>query len=129
MKKTEVYLALDRLKEATNRLEEALPRVKDDLDRDGVIQRFEFTFELFWKTLKFILEYQGISCASPRQCLKEAFKMGLIEDDEIFLDMLSDRNLSSHVYEEKIAEEIFKRIEKVYSRVLKETIRKLEEKL
>ncbi|MBX6423899.1 nucleotidyltransferase substrate binding protein [Thermosulfurimonas sp. F29] len=78
MKKTEVYLALERLKEAASRLEEALPRVKDDLDRDGVIQRFEFTFELFWKTLKFILEYQGISCTSPRQCLKEAFKMGLI---------------------------------------------------
>ncbi len=129
MKKTEVYLAIERLKEAASRLEEALPRVKDDLDRDGVIQRFEFTFELFWKTLKFILEYHGVSCASPRQCLKEAFKMGLIEDDEVFLDMLTDRNLSSHVYEEKTAEEIYQRIRKVYSHVLKETIRKLEERL
>ena len=87
---------------------------QDELDRDGVIQRFEFTVELFWKTLKLLLAYQGIDCASPRRCIKEAFRAGLIGDDEILLDMLEDRNRSSYIYDESTAEEIFERIVKVY---------------
>lgn len=43
----------------------------DELDRDGVIKRFEFTFELFWKTIKMLLEYEGFDCAGPRSCIKE----------------------------------------------------------
>ncbi len=126
MKKIDLYLALERLKKAFDRLKEALPQVKDELDRDGVIQRFEFTVELFWKTLKLILAYQGIECASPRKCIKEAFRAGIIEDDEILLDMLEDRNRSSHIYDEATAEEIFERIVKVYVPVLEKVLEKME---
>ncbi len=77
MKKTDVLLAIERLKQAVARLEDALGRVRDDLDRDGAIQRFEFTVELLWKTLAIQLEYQGITCQSPRNCIKLAFRHGL----------------------------------------------------
>ena len=119
MQKSEVLVKIDNFQRALNRLDEAVQRAKDDLDKDGVIQRFEFTVELLWKVLKAILAYQGIECYSPRNCIKEAYKTYLIDDDEIILDMLEDRNKSSHVYSETISEEIFERIKKVYVNYLK----------
>jgi nucleotidyltransferase substrate binding protein (TIGR01987 family) len=114
MRKSEVLLKIQNFEKALNRLKEAVDRAKDDLDRDGVIQRFEFTIELLWKTLKAILEYQGIECYSPRNCIKEAFKARLIDDDELILDMLEDRNLSSHVYDENMSKRLFERIKNIY---------------
>ena len=114
MKKSEVLIKIQNFEKAFQRLKEAVEKAKDDLDKDGVIQRFEFTVELLWKTLKAILEYQGIECYSPRNCIKEAFKANIIDDDEIILDMLEDRNLSSHIYDEQTSEEIFERIKRVY---------------
>lgn len=129
MKKTDVLLALERLKQAVSRLEDALGRVRDDLDRDGAIQRFEFTVELLWKTLSIQLAYQGLTCQSPRNCIKLAFRHGLIEDDEILLDMIEDRNRSSHVYNEKVAEDIFLRISKVYMGSIRQVLEKLEDRV
>ncbi len=119
MKKSDVLLKISNFERALDRLIEAVEQAKDELDKDGVIQRFEFTFELLWKTLKSILEYNGIECYSPRNCIKEAFKSNLIDDDEIILDMLEDRNLSSHIYNQKTSEEIFNRIKDVYVEYLK----------
>jgi len=119
MKKSEVILKIQNFERALQRLVEAVNRAKDDLDKDGVIQRFEFTVELLWKTLKAILQYQGIECYSPRSCIKEAFKANILDDDEIILDMLEDRNISSHIYNETISEEIFTRIKDVYLEYLK----------
>lgn len=129
MTKTEVLLAVERLEQALSRLEEAIGRARDDLDRDGVIQRFEFTVELLWKTLKRVLAYQGIVCNAPRVCIKEAFRCGMIEDDEILLDMLEDRNRSSHVYDEKTAEEIFTRIRSVYASAIERAVQTLKSQL
>lgn len=126
MKKTDLLLGIERLKQAVDKLEDALERVHDDLDRDGAIQRFEFTVELLWKTLAMQLTYQGISCQSPRSCIKEAFRHGLINDDEILLDMIEDRNRSSHVYSEKVAEEIFLRVSKLYAPSIRRVLEKLE---
>jgi nucleotidyltransferase substrate binding protein (TIGR01987 family) len=112
--KSNVLLKINNFEKALNRLDEAVKRTKDDLDKDGVIQRFEFSVELLWKSLKAILNYLGIECYSPRSCIKEAFKAGIIDDDEIILDMLQDRNLSSHIYSETTNEEIFERIKNVY---------------
>jgi len=100
--------------------------VEDDLDRDGVIQRFEFTVELLWNTLKNTLSYNGMECRSPRDCVKMAFKVGLLPDDEIVLDMIEDRNRSSHIYEDSVAEEIFQRIRDVYVGYLGEIPRALK---
>lgn len=119
MKKSDVLIRVKNFEMALNRLIEAVNKAEDDLDRDGVIQRFEFTVELLWKSLKFILKYNGIECYSPRNCIKEAFRTNIIDDDEIILDMLEDRNLSSHVYDEQVSKEIFERIKQVYIDYLK----------
>ncbi len=119
MRKSDVLLKISNFERALDRLIEAVEQAKDELDKDGVIQRFELTFELLWKTLKSILEYNGIECYSPRSCIKEVFKSNLIDDDEIILDMLEDRNLSSHIYNQKTSEEIFNRIKDVYVEYLK----------
>ncbi len=64
---------------------------------DGVIQRFEFNYELVWRVIKYYLEYQELEVKS----LKEAFTIGLIENGDEWIDMLNDRNLTSHVYDEE----------------------------
>lgn len=112
--KEEVEHAARGFKNAFDRLKEGVLQAKDELDKDGVIQRFEFTFEILWKTLKIFLEYEGIICQSPRSCLKEAFRISLIEDEEIFLDMMEDRNRTSHIYDKETSEEIFQRIKTQY---------------
>ena len=130
MKKTEVLFAIERLKKAYQRLKEAVECARDSLDKDGVIQRFEFTVELLWKTLKIILEYNKVDFLDgPKQCIKEVFRYGYIDDDEIIFDMLDDRNLSSHIYDEKTSEEIFARIKDVYLKYIKKTIDEIETKI
>ena len=129
MEKVEVLLYVEKLKRAFLRLKEAVERARDDLDRDGVIQRFEFSVELFWKTLKKVLEYNKVECYSPRDCVKKAFRYGIIDDDEIILDMLEDRNRSSHIYNEEEALKIFERISRVYVNILERMIGELEKKL
>ncbi len=129
MEKVEVLLTIEKLKKAFSKLKEAVNAVKDELDRDGTIQRFEFTVELLWKTLKKILAYEKVECYSPRDCIKKAFRFGLIDDDEVILDMLEDRNRSSHIYDEKEAEQIFERISVVYLHHLEKIIKNLESKL
>jgi len=129
MRKVEILQALENLNNALDRLSEAVKTAKTDLEIDGTIQRFEFSFELFWKTLKLVLKYYGVECNNPRTCIKEAFRNGLIDDDEIFLDMLEDRNLTSNIYDKQTANEIFERIKKFYTAKLLETVRKIESKI
>ena len=114
MRKSDVLLSIKKLEKAFARLKDAAERVEDDLDKDGVIQRFEFTVELLWKALKMALAYNGEECRSPRDCVKKAYKMGFLKDDEVILDMIEDRNKSSHIYDEHVADEIFQRISGVY---------------
>ena len=77
---------------------------------DACIQRFEFTFELAWKTAKRALWVEGIICKTPRECLKECFRLGLIRDEENWLAMLDDRNAMSHIYSEEEARIIYARL-------------------
>jgi nucleotidyltransferase substrate binding protein (TIGR01987 family) len=77
---------------------------------DACIQRFEFTFELAWKLLKDYFALEGILLNFPKEVLKEAYAIGLIEHEQLWLQMLNDRNLSSHTYNEKLADEIFQHI-------------------
>jgi nucleotidyltransferase substrate binding protein (TIGR01987 family) len=91
--------SLTNLHRATARLEEAvnLPRTTD-LVAEGTIQRFEFVFELFWKTVKRALEYEGRISKTPRDSLKEAYALGWIDNDTVWLGMLDCRNTTSHLY-------------------------------
>jgi nucleotidyltransferase substrate binding protein (TIGR01987 family) len=105
---------LDRLREdlaaALARLGEALDKPKDDIVRDAAIQRFEFSFELFWKALKARAESEGLRVASPREALRAAFQLRLLDDDERVFQMLEDRNRTSHLYNAVMAEDVFSRI-------------------
>lgn len=71
------------------------------LEKEGLIQRFEYTFELAWKTMKDLLEAEYISVSFPREVIKVAFQYHLIRNGELWMDMLQNRNLLTHTYEEK----------------------------
>lgn len=121
--------AVSKLENAYLRLSEGARDAEDELDKDGVIQRFEFTFELLWKALKIFLEHQGIDAKTPRDSLKEAFRIELFENEEIFLDMLEDRNKTSHIYDKQTSEEIFNRIISQYLKAIEELLKKLKLKI
>ena len=127
--KDELKYSFEKFQKALKRLDEGLKRAKDQLDSDGVIQRFEFTFELTWKTLRLFLLSEGINTNSPKEALKRAFKFGLIIDEECFLDMLEDRNQAAHIYSEDVSREIFKRIKKDYSSALKKLSEELKNQI
>ena len=96
---------------ALDRLEEALAEPPSPLVRDACIQRFEFSFELGWKAIKESLKQQGLECQSPKSCLREAFRQGWIDDENAGIVLLDDRNLTSHTYDEELAEVIYKRLQ------------------
>jgi nucleotidyltransferase substrate binding protein (TIGR01987 family) len=100
-----------------------------DLENEGFIQRFEFTFELAWKTLKDYLNYSGISVNTPREAIKEAFANNIIKDGQAFIDMLEDRNLMSHVYDKSKAEDAVKKITCHYFAALSELYKTLKQKI
>jgi len=76
----------------------------NETEKQGIIQSFEFTFELSWNTLKDYLESKGVAVSFPRDVIKKSFHHHIIPDGEIWLDMLSKRNLLAHTYDEKKAE-------------------------
>lgn len=107
-----------QVREAANRLAEAVSQPETDIARDATIKRFEFTFEVVWKTLKLFLEHQGHECNSPRGTIRKAFAEGLIatpEEADIWLRMLEDRNLTSHTYDEGLARRIYRGIVQEYA--------------
>ena len=73
------------------------------LEQAGIVQTYEITFELAWKTLKDFLESKEVIAQFPRDVIKEAFKNNMIEEGDTWLDMLEKRNLMSHIYDETTA--------------------------
>lgn len=86
----------------------------DELDRAGIIQFFEMSFELSWKVLKDFLEYNGYLVKSPREAIKLAFQLEFIDNGEYWLKTLEDRNLTVYTYDENTAMEIVKNIKEIY---------------
>ena len=108
-------LILDQFENAFSRLKEAYEiNLSEPLALDGTVQRFEFTFELAWKTLRVFLEEEGVSCQSPRSCLKAAFKIGWIKNEENWLSILKARNMTSHIYNEDMAMDLYEEVKKKY---------------
>ncbi|MGL5712990.1 MAG: nucleotidyltransferase substrate binding protein [Paraclostridium sp.] len=102
---------------ALRRLEEALEKdLNDDIIVDGIIQRFEFTFEQAWKVMKLYLEDQGIldEALAPRSTIRCAFKHKLISNGDIWIEMMLDRNRTSHMYDETTAINIVKLVKAKY---------------
>jgi len=120
---------LENFSNALGKLEEAVKESGYSLCLDGTIKRFEFTFEMSWKAMKKFLLYEGIECASVRDCVKKAYQTGYIKDEEIWLNILKDRNSSSHIYDENAAENIYKRIRQIHCAEFKNLKDKFKEKL
>lgn len=120
------------LKKAYKKLCESAARDPhvDDIVLDATIQRFEFTYELSWKLMKAYLEYNGRNEAnSPRSAIREAFKINLLSDGDVWIKMLGDRNRTSHTYDEDTAYEIFENINKNYLKAFHEFIETIETEL
>lgn len=82
-------------------------RPLSDLEKQGLIQAFEFTHELAWNVMKDYFTYQGnVGITGSRDAAREAFQKGLIEDGESWMEMIKSRNQTSHTYQQKIADEI-----------------------
>jgi len=84
------------------------------VERAGLIQFYEMSFELAWKIMKDYLEEEGYEIQSPRAAIKQAFQSGLIADGESWLKALKDRNLTVHTYDEATAMEVERRIRTTY---------------
>ena len=106
-KKTELALRLKTLEQALITLEEALAQSFSVIVRDATIQRFEYTFELAWKLFRKVARIEGIEVNSPRQAIRAAYDVGLLEDIDLWFELLEDRNRTSHTYDETIASQVF----------------------
>lgn len=115
--------AIDRLQEVIEH--PGLDQI--DFLRDATIQRFKLTIELFWKALKKILFHEKVESTTPRDVLSKSYQYGLINDQEVWLQMLDDRNNTSHAYKEKEAKIIFEHI-KEYLPIFQKTYLSLGKK-
>jgi nucleotidyltransferase substrate binding protein (TIGR01987 family) len=125
-----------RFEQALARLEEACPIWRDaegsydeavtGMLRDSVIQRFEFTIELFWKTLRALLQLPP--AASSRTALQEAYRAGWIDDEANWVELVRERNLTSHECNEEHAIQLADKIEAVYQPMLQAARDSLKER-
>ena len=99
--------------------------IETELERAGIIQFFEVTFELSWKLMKDYLEAQGFQVKSPRETIKQAYQSGLIDNGHVWIDALTDRNLTVHTYDEELAKKIIEDIVYVYYPELRKFYEKL----
>ncbi|MDR0321191.1 MAG: nucleotidyltransferase substrate binding protein [Treponema sp.] len=110
-----------------NAVELAGKRDLTDLEKQGVIQAFEFTFELSWNVMKDYLDEQGINdIIGSKNAIRHSFNEGIIEDGDVWMDMLRHRNLASHIYDEETAEDIYSAIKNTYYRLFSKLADKME---
>ena len=95
------------------------------VEQAGLIQFFEMAFELACKLLKDYGEAQGYTIQSPRDAIKQAFQAGYINDSQVWMDALEDRNLSTHIYDESIRGQLIKKIIFCYAPLLKNLLTRI----
>ena len=106
----------------------AKTKEESEVKRDAVIKRFEFTYELLWKMLKRIAASEKIEAFSPKSSFQAAFQLGLIEDEQLFIDIIDARNKTSHVYSELTANEIYDFIQEKVINAFEKITEKIKEK-
>lgn len=117
--------ALAKLQEA---VQLAQQRPLSELEQQGLIQVFEFTHELAWKTLKDFLESRDVQpLYGSRDTTREAFKQGLLENGEIWMKMIESRNLTSHTYNEQVAQQVVDSVIQLYFNELQALCYRLEQ--
>lgn len=102
-----LFERVDAFKKALARLHEAVVKPENDIVRDAVIQRFEFTYEMVWKAMKQYLQYKQIDTRNPKDTLREALQQGLIDDGNGWTMLHQNRNLTSHTYDETVAKSVY----------------------
>ena len=106
---------LKALLELESAIELSKTRELSKLEKQGLIKCFEYTRELAWKTLKDFLEAHGVvEIFGSKDTIREAFKLGIITDGEVWMQMIISRNLTSHIYDEEVVNEIMNTIIKKY---------------
>ena len=111
-------------------LEQAIAIEKlSEIERAGLIQFFEMSFELAWKLLKDYLQEEGFTVRSPRETLKQAFQAGFIEDGHTWIDALQDRNLTAHTYDEATAIAVETKIRQAYYPILAQLYQNFKERM
>lgn len=113
---------------ALKALEEAIGQARSELEIDGAIQRFEFTYELFWKMLGGYLQQQGIVVNTPKECFKESFRIGLVLDEQATMKMVDDRNLTMHIYDRGTSRGVFDRIKSLYLNVFSQALQQMHKR-
>lgn len=122
-KKEKFFNAVERLEEAINIYKE-LPNTTV---RDGVIQRFEFCTELAWKaTREYLIDEGYTDLNSPKSLMRQAYADGIVSDERAWIDLLTARNITSHVYDDDTAAEVFEKIRTIYLGLFKDLIKKLK---
>lgn len=103
--------------------------ITTELERAGIIQFFEMTFELACKVLKDYLESEGYKMKSPRETVKQAFQIGVIDNGHVWIDALSNRNLTTHTYDEELSNKMTSEILSAYIPELEKMYYKLSKEL
>ena len=123
-------LKLNEFRETLNSLEVALKEEKNDLIRDSVIKRFEYNFELCWKTAKVFLSQKfGVDIFSPKECFRELRRNKLLSDKEteLLLKMTDDRNEVIHTYNKDFSNELYGKIKKNYYKLIEKIYQQLKQ--
>jgi len=120
--------ALDRFCEALDRRETLEREGFGDIFLDLAVKRFEFTFEMAWKAIRRCLDFLGVEAKYPRACFKEAYAIGLLTNEPVWLEMIEQRNLTSHVYNQEEVRGILIRLDD-YRHNFEELLHRLDEKL
>ena len=102
-----IQLKKQNFEQALLQLIKVLKEPASEYIRDAAIQRFEFTYELAWKTLQAYLAAQDLIVLSPKETLKMAYEQGLIKDASAWSELHMQRNLTSHTYDQKLAESVY----------------------
>ena len=102
-------------------------KAPSDVERAGIIQFYEMTFELSWKVMKDYLQAQGYDISSPRHAIKQAFQTGLIGDGHGWIQALTDRNLTVHTYDEEKARQVELAIRNAYYPLINKLLDRLNQ--
>ncbi len=100
-----------------------------EVERGGIIQFYEMTFELAWKLMKDYLELQGYTVSSPRDAIKQAFQATILEEGQLWMDALSDRNQTTQTYDENKVIEVTAKIKSHYFPVLQQLYKRMSAEL
>jgi nucleotidyltransferase substrate binding protein (TIGR01987 family) len=104
-------IKLNNFRKAIENLKFVLKEHKTPIIRDAAIKRYELCYELAWKAVQEALKNQGLEIGlSPKNCFKQAFKQGWIEQEQAYAEMVKNRNLTTHTYNEALADEIYQQL-------------------